>query len=154
MVYKRMRSFLNGGKYSYKPTHGFRSGLEQRIMKQIQDLGFKCAYEEYLIPYTIPASEHTYCPDFVLSNGIIVETKGLWEPEDRKKHLLLKQQYPQLDIRFVFQASGNKIYKGSKTTYAMFCDKYNIKYAQGSIPIEWFKEKKRKLPECLKRKKK
>ena len=44
----------------------------------------------------------TYTPDFLLPNGIIIETKGRFTPEDRRKHLLIKKQHPDLDIRFVF----------------------------------------------------
>ena len=28
---------------------------------------------------------------------------------DRKKHLLIKEQHPELDIRFVFSRAGNKL---------------------------------------------
>jgi hypothetical protein len=75
-----------------------------------------------------------------LSNGIIIEAKGLFEIDDRKKHLLIKKQYPQLDIRFVFQNPSNKIYQGSKTTYADWCKKNEFKYATKLIPSSWFKE--------------
>jgi hypothetical protein len=58
--------------------------------------------------------------------------------EDRKKHLLIREQYPNLDIRFVFTNSKAKINKGSKTTYADWCDKNSFKYADKLIPKEWF----------------
>nr|DAL93602.1 MAG TPA: endonuclease I [Caudoviricetes sp.] len=35
--------------------------------------------------------------------------------------MLIKQQNPELDIRFIFSRSKTPIYKGSKTTYAAFC---------------------------------
>ena len=58
----------------------------------------KCkeVYECYYLRYTIPESVHTYTPDFILPNGILIEAKGLFETADRKKHLLIKKQYPQL----------------------------------------------------------
>ena len=43
-----------------------------------------------------------YIPDFVLDNGIIIETKGLFTSEDRRKHIEVQKQHPELDIRFVF----------------------------------------------------
>ena len=52
------------------------------------------------------------------------------------------KQHPELDIRMVFQSSKTKIRKGSKTTYAMYCDKYDIPWAEKTIPESWFKEKK------------
>lgn len=121
--------------------YGFRSGLELDLDESLKQVGIDGEYEKNKIKYTVPASEHTYTPDFKLPNGIYVETKGRFVAEDRKKHLLIKSQYPNLDIRFVFQNSKNKIRKGSKTTYADWCDKYGYKYADKTIPKEWLEAK-------------
>ena len=121
-------------------VHGFKSGLEENISQQISDKGLEVKYESETLTYTIPASLHTYHPDFKLPNGIIVETKGRFVIADRKKHLLIKQQHPELDIRFVFSNSRNKINKSSKTTYADWCVKNGFKYADKVIPEEWFNE--------------
>lgn len=121
--------------------YGFRSGLELDLDESLKQVGIDGEYEKNKIKYTVPASEHTYTPDFKLPNGIYVETKGRFVAEDRKKHLLIKSQYPNLDIRFVFQNSKNKIRKGSKTTYADWCDKYGYKYADKTIPKEWLETK-------------
>lgn len=75
-----------------------------------------------------------------MRNGIIIEAKGLFETADRQKHLLIKKQYPHLDIRFIFQNPRNKIYKGSKTTYADWCKKHGFLYAAKLIPASWFRE--------------
>ena len=120
--------------------YGFKSGLEENISQQIEGKGIVVQYESEKIPYTVPASEHTYNPDFRLPNGIIVETKGRFVAADRKKHQLVKQQHPDLDIRFVFSNSKNKISKNSKTTYGMWCEKNGYKYADKEIPEEWFLE--------------
>lgn len=120
--------------------NGFKSGLEDSVSSQIQEQGITVEYETEEIKYIIPASPHTYHPDFKLPNGIRVETKGRFVLADRKKHLLVKQQHPELDIRFVFTNSKNKINKKSKTTYADWCDKNGFKYADKLIPIEWFSE--------------
>ncbi len=90
--------------------------------------------------YIKPATTHSYTPDFKLPNGIFVETKGRFVMEDRKKHILIKEQLPNLDIRFVFQNSKNKIRKGSKTTYADWCIKHGFKYADKTVPTEWILE--------------
>jgi hypothetical protein len=119
---------------------GFRSGLEETIYKQIAKQGITPQYEAFKIPYVIPASNHTYTPDFQLPNGIIIETKGRFVASDRKKHLLVKKQHPDLDIRFVFQNAKGRINKGSKTTYADWCVKNGFIYADKEIPYEWFKE--------------
>jgi hypothetical protein len=120
--------------------HGFKSGLEENISQQIESKGIVVEYESEKVAYIIPASEHTYNPDFKLPNGIRVETKGRFVLADRKKHLLVKEQNPNLDIRFVFSNSKNKINKKSKTTYADWCDKHGFKYADKVIPEEWFTE--------------
>jgi len=120
--------------------YGFKSGLEENISNQIASKGIEVKYESEKISYTIPASQHTYNPDFRLPNGIIVETKGRFVAADRKKHQLVKEQHPELDIRFVFSNSKNKISKNSKTTYGMWSEKNGYKYADKEIPEEWFLE--------------
>lgn len=119
---------------------GFRSGLEETVYKQIASMNIVPSYESFKIPYVIPASNHTYTPDFQLPNGIIIETKGRFVASDRKKHLLVKKQHPDLDIRFVFQNAKGRINKGSKTTYADWCNKNGFIYAEKTIPREWFSE--------------
>jgi len=116
--------------------HGYRSGLEERVSKELEEAGVKYEYETQKIKYRVE-EDRTYTPDFILPNGIIVETKGRFVVADRKKHLLIQKQRPELDIRFVFQNSRAKLYKGAKTTYAQWCDKHGFLYADKSIPEEW-----------------
>ena len=118
--------------------YGYRSGLEDRVSKQLKSLSVTVKYEEMKIKYAIN-EVRTYTPDFELPNGIIIETKGRFVVADRKKHLLIKKQHPDLDIRFVFSNSKAKINKGSKTTYGMWCDKHGFLYADKLIPEEWIK---------------
>lgn len=80
--------------------------------------------------------EKTYTPDFVLANGVIVEAKGRLTVHDRKKHMQIKAQHPELDIRFVFQYN-NPITKGSKTRYTDWADKHGFIWAMKTIPKEW-----------------
>jgi len=117
--------------------NGYRSGLEEIVDSTLKQHNIDGEYEKHKIKYTIPATDHTYTPDFRLPNGIFVETKGRFVTEDRKKHVLIKKQHPELDIRFVFQNSKNKIRKGSPTTYADWCTKHGFKYADKTIPQEW-----------------
>ena len=119
--------------------NGYKSGFELDTAKFLKENNVKFDYESKTIEYIQPEKKRKYTPDFILGNGIIIETKGRWTLEDRKKHLLIKEQYPELDIRFVFQNSNSKIRKGSKTTYAMFCDKHGLTYASKQIPKDWLK---------------
>ena len=120
--------------------HGFRSGLEDRFIQELEEYGLEPNYEAKKFEYIIPESKHNYTPDFPLSPHIVIETKGRWVVEDRQKMLLIKEQYPEIDFRIVFYNANQKIKKGSKTTYAMWCDKHGIKWANKTIPPEWVEE--------------
>jgi len=121
--------------------YGFRSGLEELIANQLTDSGVSFSFESFKIEYMQPAKKRSYTPDFLLPNGIIIETKGRFLTADRQKHLWVQNQYPDLDIRFVFSNSKQKIRKGSKTTYAMWCEKNGFLYADREIPKAWLKER-------------
>lgn len=120
--------------------HGVRSGLEESVCHDLIEKGVRYEYETLKIKYTRPAKQHTYTPDIVLPNGIILELKGRYLTEDRQKHLLVKAQHPELDIRFVFSNSKTKISKRSKTTYSDWCNKHGFKYADKQVPDSWIKE--------------
>jgi hypothetical protein len=51
----------------------FRSGLEEKVADLLTNLGVKYEYESKRIPYTLMCN---YTPDFLLPNGIFLETKG------------------------------------------------------------------------------
>lgn len=120
--------------------YGFRSGLEESISAQLTAAGVSFKYEEAKVPYEVPARGAKYTPDFELPNGIFIETKGRFVTADRQKHLLIKAQRPDLDIRFVFSRSATTISKTSSTTYAMWCAKNGFKYADKRIPTAWLEE--------------
>lgn len=119
---------------------GFRSGLEEKIAAELAAQGIEVRYEAEKIGYIKPAREAKYTPDYILPNGIIIETKGRFVVEDRQKHLIIKQQHPGLDIRFVFSNSRGRISKSSQTTYAAWCEKHGFLYADKSIPSAWLDE--------------
>ncbi len=123
---------------------GWRSGLEEKIADELAAQKVAFSFESLTIPYIRPEKECRYTPDFILPNGIIVETKGRFVTADRQKHLLIKAQHPDLDIRFVFNYSKSRLSKKSTTTYAMWCEKNGFHYADKSIPQEWLKEPPKK----------
>jgi hypothetical protein len=120
--------------------YGFRSGLEEAIAGILTSKGVRFTFEELVIPYIKPERPAKYTPDFVLENGIIIESKGRFLTEDRQKHLLIKKQHPNLDIRFVFSNSRTKISKRSSTTYGDWCNKNGFQFADKEIPDSWLKE--------------
>ena len=122
--------------------NGYRSGLEDIVATYLKEHKIKFLYEKIKIEWE-DLSYRTYTPDFVLDNGIIIETKGRFTVADRRKHLCIKRQHPNLDIRFVFTNSRSKLRKGAKSSYAEWCIKYDFRYYDRIIPEDWLKEKKK-----------
>jgi len=130
--------------------HGYRSGLEHKLSIYLDELRYKYLYEKVKIEWE-DLAYRTYTPDFILNNGIIIETKGRFLAVDRRKHLAIKKQHPHLDIRFVFTNSRSKLRKGAKSNYAEWCIKYGFRYYDRIIPEDWLKEKgKNKHPSFIK----
>jgi hypothetical protein len=128
-------------------ANGYRSGLEAKAAAEYRQRGYDAPFEKFKLKYSVPATTKTYTWDFTqLWNGIVVETKGRFVTADRKKHLYIQDQFPDLDIRFVFSNSKQKIGKASPTTYAMWCAKAGFQYADKSVPEAWLKE-----PPCPRR---
>lgn len=136
------KSVKVGGK-----TLTFRSGMEERVAKELHSLKEPVNYERDRIPYTQPSVVRTYTPDFTLDDrgptgSIYCELKGLFSSADRKKHLLIKKEYgDKVDIRFVFYNPTAKLSKKSKTRYCDWCDKHGFKWAAHSIPMAWLSER-------------
>ena len=113
----------------------FKSKLEKTVADLLTRLGVSYEYESTKVPYTI---QHNYHPDFILPNNVYLETKGYWDPKDRRKVLAVKRDNPKLDLRMVFQAPYNKISKSSKTTYAQWCERHDIPWTSfHNIPLDW-----------------
>jgi DNA polymerase III sliding clamp (beta) subunit (PCNA family) len=132
---------FNRKQFSAARSRGYRSGLEIKIQDQLKELGVSFQYEKVKVEWE-DLKYRKYTPDFILPNNIIVEIKGLFTAEDRRKHLLVKKQHETLDIRFVFENSKRRLSKISKTTYGDWCNKYGFQFADKEIPTEWIKEKK------------
>jgi len=105
-----------------------RSKLELKFEDILLDNNAEYEYESTVISYIIPESNHKYTVDWTLLNGPLIETKGyLSDHQERTKYVLLKQQYPELDLRFVFD-NPNKLCGGTKYTHAKWADKWGFKY--------------------------
>lgn len=122
---------------------GFRSLLERSVAQHLTTQGIDFLYEQESIPYTV---EHKYTPDFKLPNGIYIEVKGWFTPEDRGKLLEVKRQWPKLDIRLVFGNAKNRLSKSSKTTYAAWCEKHGFLWADKRVPTQWMGSPAPKTP--------
>jgi len=120
--------------------YGYRSGLEHQLSLYLDEHKVKYDYENIKIEWE-DLAYRTYTPDFILYNGIIIETKGRFLAADRRKHIAIKKQHPKLDIRFVFTNSRAKLSKGAKSSYADWCIKHGFRYYDRIIPEDWLKEK-------------
>lgn len=110
----------------------YRSKFEARVAAQF---GKKALYEPCKIVYYVPESKHFYIPDFVVGN-IFIEVKGLLDAAARKKMILVKEQHPEHDIRFLFMRD-QPIRKGSPTLYSDWAEKHGFPFAFKEVPEEW-----------------
>ena len=123
---------------------GFRSGIEEKIAQQITEAGIDPKFETIKLLYKVNKN-CTYTPDFPVGKRIIIETKGRFQTADRMKMLLVKEQHPEYEFRFIFTNPNAKISKVSNTTYGRWCEKNGFKYAAKVVPDEWLKEIKKEL---------
>ena len=106
-------------------SKGFRSNLERYVAAILKKSGIQFDYEPYNLKYEQPSVVKKYLPDFAKDN-VVLEVKGRFTSDDRKKMLLLTQQHPDKVFIMVFGRADNKLSKKSNTTYAMWCDNNNI----------------------------
>lgn len=132
---------FNGKQFAAAVKRGYRSGLEIKLQEFFEENNIDAKYESFKIEWE-DLRYRKYTPDFLLPNGIVLEIKGLFTAEDRRKHLLVKKQHPEYDIRFVFENSKRRLSKKSKTTYAMWCEKYGFIYADKEVPSDWLTKEK------------
>ena len=120
----------------------FRSGFEKSIALTLTEAGVEYEFETVNVPYKL---EHTYIPDFILPNGILIECKGYLSSDDRQKHLAVQEQHPGLDIRFVFMAPNGVVGGAKKLTCAKWAERHGFKWAKRWIPKDWMRESSRDI---------
>lgn len=118
----------------------YRSKYEKRFAKLCER---PFVYEGESIEWQPPVKQ--YKPDFIFQKKdggtMYVELKGVFLPADRSKMKCVTEQYPNLDIRMLFQRASNTLSKKSNTTYGDWCDKNGIKWAEGDrLPVSWLNE--------------
>lgn len=121
-----------------KETSKYRSKFEESIADTLSVRKIPFGYETQLVSYIV---ERTYKPDFILENGILIEAKGYFRSADQRKHRAIKNQHPELDIRFVFMKLSSRV-QGSKMTCQEWCEKYDFLYAEKEIPKVWLRKQK------------
>jgi|TARA_A100001391_G_scaffold133558_1_gene92522 hypothetical protein len=113
----------------------YKSKFEKEFAAKLTKKKIVFTYESLSIDYQVPCC---YKPDFIINN-IIVETKGFFSKSDRRKHLIIKTLRPELDIRFCFQNSKNKLSKAKNSiSYADWCTRHGFLYCDKFIPDDWY----------------
>jgi hypothetical protein len=149
----------------------YRSKLEKDVAEKFAAAGVEYGYESKHIHYTVPAREAKYLPDFSHNDcPIIIEPKGRFggnyegfggkrmvgskdaAVKERQKFILLKEQHPELDIRFIFSRAATPIYPKSKTSYGKWATDHGFQWAEKVMPDAWVEEIKAYLKQSEKRK--
>jgi len=130
-------------------TVELKSGLEEVIYNYLKNNKVHFVYEGMKIKFELPTQKKSYTPDFPINDRFIVEAKGAFNSADRKKHKLIREQHPELDIRFIFSNAKTKIGKKSLTTYGKWCELFKFKFhciqsTKTPFPQEWLNEIKAK----------
>lgn len=110
-----------------------RNKFETRTASYLNTFNIDFGYEVENIPYTLKGR---YKSDFTITTKsgrkIIVETKGYFRPEDKRKMAAVKKQHPDLDLRILFYAPNR--------SYEKWAIKHKIPYAFRVIPLSWIEE--------------
>ena len=116
--------------------------FEARVIANLDERGVPYKYEPEKLAYFV---ERHYIPDLVI-NSMVVELKGYFRQDSQRKMKAIKAQYPDLDIRFVFQKASATIQgakkrkDGTKMTCAEWADRQGFVWAEGTIPEEWLSD--------------
>lgn len=107
-----------------------RSVLEAKVIEDLLARGVPFQYEAVTVPYRGGAAHYT--PDLHLgppaSTGVFVEIKGRLTPQDQDKHLKVREEHPDMDVRFVFGALGD----GPR-----WAERHGFEWNIGTVPLEW-----------------
>ena len=107
----------------------YRSIFESKCAAALKKSGVTALYEPIKLPYQ--ADPQTYTPDFVdADSGRIFESKGVWTSADRKKLVAVLEQHaiPFDMFVMIFQEPYKPLRKGSKQTYASWCNARGIRW--------------------------
>ncbi len=122
-----------------------RSKLELTFEDILKEGKAEYDYEVTKINYIVPESKHVYTVDWTLPKNILLETKGyLSDSQERNKYVLIKQQFPGIDLRFIF-ANNKKLCGGMKTTHEAWAIKNGFKYCSikdKDVIQSWIQESK------------
>ena len=114
--------------------------FEEQVIGDLDERGVSYKYEPTKMAYYV---ERHYIPDLEVGT-MIVELKGYFRQDSQRKMKAVKAQYPDMDIRFVFQKASATIQgakkrkDGSKMTCKEWADRNGFVWAEGTIPKDCF----------------
>jgi hypothetical protein len=130
----------------------YRSGYEDKIIKDLEERKIEYAYEPKTFVYQRPVRRalcdtcgggavsvsRRYTPDILLkAKDIYVEAKGKFTSENRSAMEDFLGGSPGIDLRFMFMRD-NFITAKHKSKYSDWCIKLGVKYHIGDkVPQEW-----------------
>lgn len=108
----------------------FLSKFEKSLAETLDKSKMHWQYEPMSVDWQPPVS--TYTPDFVVTmpdgTAQYVEVKGFLDVGSRIKMLCVKEQYPDLDIAFLFMRGNNRLTKAKNSlTYTEWAKKNGFK---------------------------
>lgn len=128
-----------------------RSGLEDKVIKDLEDRGVKYEYEPDTFDYQQRVRRgvcgecggkevfqvRRYTPDLRIGNALYIEIKGKLTSDIRSRMESFLRGHPGFDLRFLFQRD-NWITKAHKSKYSDWATRLGVKFYVGdSIPKEW-----------------
>ncbi len=116
------------GRYFAK-TMGYRSMGEVRFAALLKQHKIPMKYEVSVLKYQHKPQKYT--PDFTCKK-ILLEYKGVFDADARKKMVAVKKCNPGTDIRMVFEKPNNKLYKGAKMRYWEWAEAKGFKWYKAS----------------------
>lgn len=112
-----------------------RNKFEFSLNEQLKRSDRHFGYEVARYPYWIKG---IYYPDWVIFKDkdrkridFLIEAKGYFRPESKRKLVAVKKYHPDVDIRIVFYRRRERDIK--------WAERHGFKYAIGKIPKEWLK---------------
>lgn len=138
-----------GWKWGKKRKSGYRSGAEEKIAEYLTEKHIGFEYESLTLQYskkirqgmctdcssTEVVQQLKYTPDFILTNGNVIEYKGRLTSKDRSKLIAVKKANPDVNLKLLF-GSNNKLQKNKEKRYADWAIDNGFDYEIGLYPPE------------------
>lgn len=126
----------------YARDRALRSGLEHHVRDLLHRTGLPHTYEGVRLSYF---SRREYIPDFMIAGKMVIEVKGFFDVEDRRKLREVKAHHPEIDFRIVFDNPYTFLSKQDRDAFKRWLEKEHGRKRGGPEYIaQWKSVTKRK----------